>query len=160
MSIFDDVCNTISKEVGKVQTRSQEMMQQFNLNGQIRDLEKKKSAKLLEIGKAICDKYQRNQEVSEDSLKDKVNEIAGFEHEIELLTAELDGLRAAADPSSSTSQKAEAKAGFTPTPGYECPSCHAPASKDKSFCPSCGETLSAKKEDDTVDVEVDADPDK
>ncbi len=160
MTIFDDVCNTISKEVGKVQQRSQEMMQQFNLNGQIRDLEKKKTAKLMEIGKLICDKYQHNQDVSEDSLKDKVNEIAGFDHEIETLQTELDGLRAANDPSASTSQKAEAKAGFTPTPGYECPSCHAPASKDKSFCPSCGESLVAKKsDDDTVDVEVD-DPDK
>jgi hypothetical protein len=154
MGLIDDFVQGVSKEVGKVQARSQEMLQSYNLTAQIRELERKKSTKLLEIGRLIFDKYERNTDVPETLLKEKVSEIVGYDHEINLLQNELDGLRMQSDPNTPTSKKADAKAGFNPTPGFECPRCHAPASKDKSFCPICGEPL--KKSDggdDVVDVE-------
>ncbi|HEY9787216.1 MAG TPA: hypothetical protein V6D17_17635 [Candidatus Obscuribacterales bacterium] len=151
MGLIDDFVQGISKEVSKVQNRGQEMMQSFNLQNQIRDLERKKTAKLLEIGRLVCDKYTRNTDVSEDVLKDKANEVSGYENEITILQTELDSLKTVSDPEAPTSKKSETKAGFHPTPGFECPNCHAPAAKDKTFCPSCGSKL--KKEDDVVDVE-------
>ncbi len=47
MGILDDVVQGIGKEVSRVQARGQEMMQSFNLQNQIRELEKKKTSKLL-----------------------------------------------------------------------------------------------------------------
>jgi len=154
MGLIDDFVTNISKEVGKVQARSQEMMQTYNLSGQIRELERKKTAKLIEIGRSIFDKYHNNKQVSEETLKDKVNEIGGYDHEIALLQTELDSLRAANDPETPASQRADVKAGFNPTPGFECPTCHAPASKDKAFCPICGNSLKKAEEPDVVDVET------
>jgi hypothetical protein len=153
MTIFDDLVQGITKEVSKVQTRSQEMLQSYNLVNQVKDLERKRTAKLLEIGRLVCDKYQRTSEVPDDLLKDKSNEIAGYEHEIGLLQAEIDTLKAAAaDPNAPNSSRADAKAGYTPTPGFECPRCQAPANREKSFCAVCGESLKPGG-DDTVDVE-------
>jgi Zn finger protein HypA/HybF involved in hydrogenase expression len=154
MSIFDDVINGIGKEVGKVQARSQEMLQSYNIQGNIRDLERKRTAKLLEIGRLICDKYCRSATITEDLLKEKADEVTAIEHEIGILQAEVDSIKMAVDPNAVASQRADAKAGFTPTPGYECPRCHAPASRDKSFCPVCGEPLKKKSGgDDVIDVE-------
>lgn len=154
MGLIDDFVQNVSKEVGRVQARSQEMLQTYNLSNQIRELERKKSTKLLEIGRLICDKYQRNVDVQESVLKDKVNEIVGYEHELGLLQNELDGMRMQNDPNTPTSKRADAKAGFNPTPGFECPRCHAPASKDKAFCPICGEPLKKSETgEETVDVE-------
>jgi hypothetical protein len=91
--------------------------------------------------------------VPEDLLKDKTNEIAGYEHEIGLLQAEIDSLKASAeDPNAPNSTRAESKAGYTPTPGFECPRCSAPANREKSFCAVCGESLK-RSGDDVVDVE-------
>lgn len=154
MTIFDDLVSGIGKEVSKVQARSQEMLQGYNVQNQIKDIERKRTTKLLEIGRLICDKYNRNQDVLDDTLKDKANEVAGYEHEIGILQAELDSLKMTNSPDASQQQKAEAKAGYTATPGFECPSCSAPASKDKSFCPSCGESLRPSKSDDVVDVDT------
>jgi|LakMenEpi03Aug12_release.lakeMendotaPanAssembly.Ray.scaffolds.fasta_scaffold263466_2 hypothetical protein len=152
MTIFDDLVQGITKEVSKVQTRSQEMLQSYNLVNQVKDLERKRTAKLLEIGRLVCDKYQRSADVPDDLLKDKTNEIAGYEHEIGLLQAEIDSLKAAAaDPDAPSSKRTESKAGYTPTPGFECPRCSAPANREKSFCAVCGEAL--RQGDDTVDVE-------
>ncbi|MBI2809359.1 MAG: hypothetical protein HYX67_00810, partial [Candidatus Melainabacteria bacterium] len=124
MTIFDDLVQGITKEVSKVQTRSQEMLQSYNLVNQVKDLERKRTAKLLEIGRLVCDKYQRTADVPDDLLKDKTNEIAGYEHEIGLLQAEIDSLKAAAaDPNAPSSARSESKAGYTPTPGFECPRC-------------------------------------
>jgi hypothetical protein len=158
MGFIDDIVNGVTKEVEKVQVRSQEMLQGYNLQTQIRDLERKRTAKLLEIGHLNVDKYHNHKDVSEDSIKDKVAEVAGYDHEISLLQAEVDAIKAANDPSAPASQKAETKAGFKPTPGFECPSCHAPASRDKAFCPICGASLkdakaAASDGTDVIDVE-------
>src|ERR1700737_1794989 len=104
MTIFDDLVQGVTKEVSKVQARSQEMLQSYNLANQVKDLERKRTAKLLEIGRLVCDKYQRTSDVPEDLLKDKTNEIAGYEHEIGLLQAEIDSLKSTTDPNSPHSQ--------------------------------------------------------
>ncbi|MBK9771774.1 MAG: hypothetical protein IPP57_13325 [Candidatus Obscuribacter sp.] len=90
MSIIDNLVNTIQKEVGKVQEKSQEMMQGFNLSNQIKELERKKNARLIEIGRAIFDKYEHQKEVTEETLKDWVAECAALDHEMAVLQAELD----------------------------------------------------------------------
>lgn len=153
MGLIDDFVSGVSREVSKVQTRGQEMMQGFNLQSQLRELERKKTAKLLEIGRLVCDKYTRNVEVDEDVLKDKANEVAGYDDELTILQNELDSLKTVNDPATPASKRSEQKAGWTPTPGFECPACHAPASRDKGFCPSCGEKLKKSGDDDVVDVE-------
>ncbi|MBX9948049.1 MAG: zinc ribbon domain-containing protein [Candidatus Obscuribacterales bacterium] len=156
MGLLDDVVQGIGKEVSRVQARGQEMMQSFNLQNQIRELEKKKTGKLLEIGRLVTDKYVKGDDVAEDVLKDKANEVAGYESEMQILQAEMDSLKV--DTEVPTSKKAEKGAGFHTSPGYECPNCHAPAARDKAFCPSCGESLkkagsSSAPSDDIVDVE-------
>jgi hypothetical protein len=164
MTIFDDLVQGIGKEVSKVQARSQEMLQSYNLQNQIKELERKRTAKLLELGRLICDKYSRNANVDEDVFKDKSNEVVALEHEIGILQAEIDGMKMAADPNTPASAKANVKAGFTPTPGYTCPRCEAPASREKAFCPVCGESLKKSKTssnssgngDDVIDVEPDS----
>jgi hypothetical protein len=153
MSLIDDFVQNVSKEVGKVQARSQEMLQSYNMTNQVRELERKKTTKLLEIGRLIFDKYHRNVDVDEAILKDKVNEIVAYDHEIGLLQNEIDSMRTQNDPNTPASKRADAKAGFNPTPGFECPRCHAPASKDKAFCPTCGEPLKRETGEETVDVE-------
>lgn len=152
MTIIDDLLTGINKEFSKIQNKTEDALKGYNLSNQIKDIERKKTAKLIEIGKLVCDKYSRNSNVTEDELKDKANEIAGYDHEISLLQSELDTMKTQNDPNTSASQRAEAKAGYTPTPGYECPRCHAPANKEKAFCPLCGENLKCS-DDDIVDVE-------
>ena len=163
MTIFDDLIQGVGREVTKVQARSQEMLQTYNLQNQIKDLERKRTAKLLELGRLVCDKYVREAHIDDDVFRDKANEVVAFEHEIGILQTEIDQVKLASDPNAPASAKAEAKAGFTPTPGYHCPRCQAPASKEKSFCPVCGESLkkgssapssgSSKGDDETIDVE-------
>lgn len=161
MTMIDDLLGGIGKEFEKVQTKSQEIMQSYNLQTQVKDVERKRTAKLLEIGRLVCDKYLRNADVGEDVLKDKANEVAGYEHEINLMQSEIDSMKTTSDPNTPASQRAEAKAGYSPTPGFECPKCHAPANKEKSFCPLCGSALkssngdSSASSDDIVDVEPD-----
>jgi hypothetical protein len=141
MGIFDEFVNSVSREVSKVQARSQEMLQVYNLNGQVRTLEGKRTAAMIEIGKLVFEKYERGRDVSEDELRKKTHEILELELEITSLKAELDALQAQNDPNASASQKAEYQAGYRATPGFECPHCHAPASRDRSFCPACGGSL-------------------
>ena len=59
MGLFDDVVQGIQSEFVKVQNRGQEMMQTYQLNNQIRALEGKKTAALIEIGRLVFEKYQR-----------------------------------------------------------------------------------------------------
>jgi hypothetical protein len=153
MTIIDDLMNGIGKEFEKVQNKSQEIMQSYNLQNQIKDIERKRNSKLLEIGRLVCDKYLRSAEISEDQLKDKANEVAGYEHEMSLLQQEIETSKTAQDPNAAASTRADAKAGYTATPGFECPRCHAPANREKAFCPLCGESLKSSKSDDVVDVE-------
>lgn len=158
MSIIDDLVSGVTKEANKIQERGQEMFQSFNLKSQVSDLERKKSAKLVELGRLIVDKYHGGKDVTEETIQERVSEVVGYEDQINILKAEMDAINKANDPSAPSSQRAEAKAGFKPTPGYECPRCHAPAARDKKFCPACGETLGAGKPDDgPVDVETEPD---
>ncbi len=141
MGLIDDFVQGVNREISRVQSRGQEMMQSYQLSSQIRVLEGKKSATLIEIGRLVFEKYQRAVEVSEDRLIEKAKEITGYEQEITVLQAELDQLKAQYDPDRPASQRAEAKAGYTATPGFVCPHCQAPAAADKSFCPACGGSL-------------------
>ncbi len=113
MNIIDNVINTVAKEVGKVQERSQEMMQGFNLSNQIKELERKKNAKFMEIGRAIYDKYEHDKEVSEERLKELVAEATAIDHEMAVLQAELDQIKVKNDPDATPTQKAEAKADYS-----------------------------------------------
>lgn len=148
MSFIDDVVKGVNdgiKQVNdgitRIQSKSQEMMQSVNLQNRVTSLEAKKSVALTNIGKLIYDKYEKNDEVGEDVLKRKVNEIVEIEREIELAKAELDTIKAQHDPDLPRSQKAEAMAGYNKTPGFECPHCHAPANQEKLFCAFCGGDL-------------------
>lgn len=144
MGIFDELVQGVSREISKVQSRSQEMLQVYNLNSQIRTLEGKKSALLIEIGKLVFEKYQRQADVSEDKVKAKTEEIVDLEHQITVLQAELDAVKVQADPNTSASERSQYQAGYNPTPGFTCPHCQAPANMEKSFCPACGGTLQGK----------------
>ncbi|MBZ0188783.1 MAG: hypothetical protein K8F91_21245 [Candidatus Obscuribacterales bacterium] len=154
MSIIDDVVQGISKEVNKVQERSQEMFQSFNLSTQVKDLERKKSSKLVELGRLTVDKLHHKKEVSDDLINEKIAEVIGYEEQINVLKSEIDALKVADDPNASTSKRAEAKAGFKPTPGFVCPHCEAPASKEKKFCPACGGNLHSKPQPDDAPLDV------
>lgn len=153
MTLIDDLMQGISKEVSKVQARSQEMLRAYNLSQEIRELERKKTAKFIEIGHLIYDKYEHQANVAEDLLKEHAKEIASLESDIGHLQTELDSLKVQTDPDTPASKRAEAKAGFNPTPGLECPNCHSPASRDKAFCPICGQSLKNSSGSDTIDVE-------
>lgn len=162
MSIFNDVVENISKEVSKVQERSQEMLQGFNINTQIRDLERKKTKMLSELGSLIVDKYHHEKEISEELVKEKVAEVVGYEDQIEILKAELEAQNVERDPKASRSKKAAAKAGYKSTPGFRCPDCGTPASRDKKFCPACGGQLEEDKSsysEGPLDVEPEEDDD-
>ena len=147
MSIIDNVINTVTKEVNKVQSRAQEGIQAFNLANQIKELERKKHAKMAEIGRLVFDKHQNNKDVSDDLLKERCSEISAVDHEISVLQSELDQIKINHDPDATPSQKAEAKAGYSTSAGFHCHSCGAPANREKAFCPACGESL--KSSDDT-----------
>lgn len=147
MGIFDEFVQGVNREISRVQSRSQEMLQAYNLNSRVRSLEGQRTAILIEIGRMVFDKYQRHLEVSEDSLRDKSNQIVELEHQITVLKAELDAIHAQSDPNTSASQKADYKAGYTTTPGFTCPHCQAPANVDKGFCPACGGSLKETPKD-------------
>src|SRR5688572_8614826 len=141
MGIFDEFVQGVNRELTRVQSRSQEMIQTYNINSQVRTLEGRKTASMIEIGRMVFEKYEKGTDVTEEALQAKVKEIVDLEHEITILMADLEALRAQSDPNMSASQKAEFKAGYTPTPGFTCPHCQAPANMDKTFCPACGGTL-------------------
>jgi SMC interacting uncharacterized protein involved in chromosome segregation len=146
MGIFDEFVQGVGREISKVQARSQEMLQAYNLNSQIRTLEGKKSALLIEIGRLIFEKYQRQMEISDERLKAKTEEIVDIEHQVTVLQAELDALKVQSDPNTTASQRAQYQAGYNPTPGFTCPHCQAPANVEKSFCPACGGCLQGKSD--------------
>jgi hypothetical protein len=141
MGILDEFANSINREINKVQSRSQEMFQGLALTSQIRTLERRKAALFVEVGHLAFDKYQKGAEISEEAFRSKTREIADCNHEIEVLQAELQAIQAQYSPDASASTRSEAKAGFRPTPGAQCPHCQAPADLSKSFCPSCGGSL-------------------
>jgi len=146
VSILSDVVDNISKEVSKVQERSQEMLQGFNINTQIRELERKKTKVLAELGELVVDKHHRDKDISEEAVKEKVAEVVGYEDQINILKEELDTVNVQRDPNASRAKKEAAKAGYKSTPGFKCPDCGTPASKEKKFCPACGGSLGAEAE--------------
>ena len=141
MGIFDEIVQNIQKEVVRVQDKSQEMIKVYSLNSQIRVLEERINANLMELGQLIYDEYEHSKEANDELLKEKSQQIGSWEKELKTLQAELEAMRVQNDPDRSASQKADAKAGYTPTPGFTCPHCQAPANASKSFCPSCGGNL-------------------
>lgn len=146
MSILSDVVDNISKEVSKVQERSQEMLQGFNINTQVRELERKKTKVLAELGELVVDKHHREKDISEEAIKEKVAEVVGYEDQINILKEELDSVNVQRDPNASRAKKEAAKAGYKSTPGFKCPDCGTPASKEKKFCPACGGSLGTETE--------------
>lgn len=146
MGIFDELVTGLSKEITRVQSRSQEMVKGYALNSQIRTLERRKSGILTELGRMVFDKYERHLEISEENFKSRTEEIADIDDEIADLQEELEAMQLANDPTASASQKSQAKAGYRPTSGFTCPKCEAPANENKPFCPSCGCSLAGAGE--------------
>ncbi|MBI1269580.1 hypothetical protein GC174_04020 [bacterium] len=144
MSILSDVVDNISKEVSKVQERSQEMLQGFNINTQIRELERKKTKVLAELGELVVDKHHREKDISEEAIKEKVAEVVGYEDQINILKEELDTVNVQRDPNASRAKKEAAKAGYKSTPGFKCPHCGTPVNREKKFCPACGGSLTGE----------------
>ncbi len=148
MGLLDEVVkgvNTGIKQVGdglnKIQSKSQEMMNNVALQNRITALEAKKSVALTNLGKLVYDKYEKGDEVGDDVLKRKTTEIAEFNKELELLKAEMAQFKSEHDPDAPKSHKTESEAGYNRTPGFECPHCHAPANQEKLFCAFCGGEL-------------------
>lgn len=149
MGLFDDVISGISRELDKVQSKSQELLQIYNLKSEAMSIENKKTAILLELGTLVFEKYTDGKEVSEEYLKAKTDEIVKLEHKLTVIQAEIVALQAQNDPNASYSKKAEAHAGYTATPGFNCPHCGAEANRAKSFCPSCGGNIGDGNSDDS-----------
>lgn len=141
MGLFEDVVKNVQTTVSKLQNTSQEVVQTVSINSRINSLEAKKTASFTNIGRLVYDRYAKGDEVSDDLLKEKVKEIEEIQKEIDILKADLAGMKAQHDPDIPRSAKADSKAGYTPTPGFECPQCHAPAARDKHFCVYCGCSL-------------------
>ena len=78
MSIIDNVLNSVAKEVSKVQSRSQEMMQGFSLQNQVNELERKKNAKFMEIGRMIYDRQHHKKEVSDEVIDERCAEVTAL----------------------------------------------------------------------------------
>ena len=93
MGLIDELMQGISKEVSKVQVRSQEMLNAYNLGQELRDLEQQKTDRLTAIGRLICNKYERQINVSEESLQEHCKEITTLEKDITSLQKKLDGLK-------------------------------------------------------------------
>ncbi|MBX9688892.1 MAG: hypothetical protein K2X27_19445 [Candidatus Obscuribacterales bacterium] len=148
MGFIDDVVKGVNsgiKQVGdginKIQSKSQEMMQNVSTQNRITALEAKKAVALTNLGKLVYDKYEKGDEVGDDVLKRKTTEIAEFEKEMEILKAELEAYKEAHDPDQPQSSKSERMAGYGHTPGFTCPHCEAPANQEKLFCAFCGGDL-------------------
>jgi hypothetical protein len=146
MGLFEDVVKNVQSTVSKLQNTSQEVVQTVSINSRINSLEAKKTASFTNIGRLVYDKYAKGDEVSDDLLKEKVKEIEEIHKEIDVLKADLAGMKAQHDPDVPRSAKADSKAGYTPTPGFECSQCHAPAARDKHFCVYCGNSLGDEPE--------------
>lgn len=146
--------NKVSDGISKIQNRGQEMMQSVGLNSRLTSLEAKKSVALTNIGKLIYDRYERGDEVGEDVLRRKVQEVVEIEREIDIVKAELNTIKAQHDPDICASEKSEHVAGYSRTPGFECPHCHEPANQEKIYCAFCGGSLSSAAEPKSKDKEA------
>jgi chromosome segregation ATPase len=93
MGVWDQVVDGIGRELTKIQSRSEELLQVHNLKNQIRMLEGRCTSLLIEIGRLVFDKYQRNLNVGEDTFIAKTQELSSLEHDITILRSEIDALR-------------------------------------------------------------------
>lgn len=158
MGFIDDVVkgvNTGIKQVGdtinKVQEKSQEMMQNASQQSRLTSLEAKRAVALENLGKLIYDKYEKGDEVGEDVIKRKTTEIAEIDKEMELVKAEVKAYEETHNPDAARRTKSESKAGYSRTPGFECPHCHEPANQEKLFCAFCGGELKSEKNNGSAD---------
>ena len=110
VSLIDNVFNSVAREVNKVQTRSQDLMQTMSLQNQINELERRKTMRLAEIGKVVFDEKHNHAPAREDEVKRLCDEVASLEAEMAVLQAEIDKVKAKNDPDATPSQKAEASA--------------------------------------------------
>lgn len=149
MGLLDDVVKGINEGITTIQTKSQEIVHTVSLNNRLVALEARKNAAFSNIGRLIYDKYAKDDEVGDDLLRFKVREIQDLEAEIAQLKAEIDSIKASSDTDIPHSERANHKAGYTPTPGFTCPNCNAPANKDKKFCAICGGSLDAAPKTET-----------
>jgi len=94
MSLIDDFIQGASKEISKIQARSQEMIKAYNLGQELKELEQQKTDQLAAIGSSIFDKYQKQIEPNEDSLQQKCKEIAALDKDIAQLQKQLANLEA------------------------------------------------------------------
>lgn len=155
--MFNDIVKNLSKEVSNIQEKAQEHLQNYNLSNQVKDLERKKASKLVEVGRLAVEKYGHGKDVSDDKLKALAEEVIAIDDEIGLVNAEMDNVKVQSDPKAPSSKKSAAKAGYKPTPGFNCPKCQTPASKEKKFCPSCGHDFKGTSSDEPIDVDIDVD---
>lgn len=151
MGLLDDVVKGINEGITTIQTRSQEIVHTVSLNNRLVALESRKNAAFSNIGRLVYDKYAKDDEVGDDLLRFKVREIQDIEAEIAQLKAEIDSIKTASDTDISHTERANNKAGYTPTPGFTCPNCDAPANKEKKFCAICGGSLDAVKKTEPKD---------
>jgi chromosome segregation ATPase len=93
VGILDQVVDGIGRELTKIQSRSEEMLHIHNLKSQIRTLEGRCTALLIEIGRMVFDKYQRNVNVGDEAFISKTQELSSLEHDITSLRSEIDAMR-------------------------------------------------------------------
>ena len=94
MSLIDDLIQGASKEISKIQARSQEMIKAYTLEQEIKELDQQKTDQLAAIGRSIFDKYQKQIEPNEESLQKQCKEIAALEKDIAHLQKQLVDLKA------------------------------------------------------------------
>jgi len=102
MGHIDDLIQGIGKELtniqAAVQTRTQKMLKAYNLGQELRELEQQKTDQLVSIGRLICDKYERQINVSDESLQEQCKEISSLDKDIVHLQKQLDSLKMQSNP--------------------------------------------------------------
>lgn len=95
MGLFDDVVQGLGKEITNIKTRSQKMLDCYNLGQEIAELKQQKINQLASIGKLIYDNYQQQINIGEESITQTCKAIAVLEQDIAHLQKQLDDLKQA-----------------------------------------------------------------
>ena len=95
---LDDLIQSFRKEVSKIQARSQQMIAVYNLNQEIRELERQKTTKLADIGRLIYDQYEQQMPTNEEALRQMCKEITALGKDISQLQTKVDNLNAQSSP--------------------------------------------------------------